>query len=92
MPMAVMAFTGMGSSLRRPQRVWEIIRLSMDVYTYIRGGGAVPDSVEERTAYVRERFTQILNFKGDPGIPDDALDPLIDSVADKLANAVPSSS
>lgn len=89
MPMAVMAFTGMGGSLR-PQRVIEIIRLTIDVYIYIRNGRGIADSVEERAAYVRERFTQILNFKGDSEIPEDALDPFIDFVADKLANAAQS--
>jgi hypothetical protein len=86
MPMVVMAFSGMGSSLR-PQRVWEIIKLIIDVYTYINNGRAMADSIEERVAYVRERFAQILNFEDDPEIPDDALEPFIDYVADKLANA-----
>jgi hypothetical protein len=87
MPMAVMAFTGMGSSLQ-PRRLMEIIKLIVEVYTYIRNGQAIADPVETRAEYVRNRFAQILNFKDDPEIPDDALDPLIDFVADKLANAV----
>ena len=87
MPMAVMAFTGTGASLRL-RRVGEIIKLTMDVYTYIRNGRAAADSVEERAAFVRERFAQILDFKSDPEIPEDALDPFINFIAEKLANAV----
>jgi hypothetical protein len=87
MPMAVMAFIATGGALRL-RRAAEIIKLTMDVYTYIRKGRGAADSVEERAAYVRERFTQTLDFKSDPEIPEDALDPFIDFVADKLANAV----
>ncbi|MBV9450767.1 MAG: hypothetical protein JO345_33240 [Streptosporangiaceae bacterium] len=88
MPMAVMAFTGMGGS-SQPRRLREAIRLGRQVYIYLWTGPASADSVETRTAFVRERFVRMLGFEGDPDIPADSLDPFIDYLADKLAHAVP---
>jgi hypothetical protein len=88
MPMAVMAFTGAGGSTHAG-RMREIIRLGREVYIYLWTGPASADSVETRAAFVRERFVQILSFEGDPDIPADSLDPLIDYIADELARAVP---
>jgi hypothetical protein len=88
MPMAVMAFTGVGGS-SQPRRIREAIRLSRQVYTYLWTGPASIDSVETRAAFIRERFVRILDFESAPDIPADSLDPFIDHLADKLARIVP---
>lgn len=88
MPMAVMAFTGMGGS-SQPRRMREVIGLGRQVYVYLWTGPASADSVEARATFVRERFVRILGFEGDSEIPADSLDPFIDYIADKLARAVP---
>jgi hypothetical protein len=88
-PMAVMAFTGVGGSLRlgRIRRVREIVGLMKEVYTYLWTGPAAADSVDVRATYVRERFASILDFR-DSDIPEGALDPFIDNIAEQLAREV----
>ncbi len=87
MPMAVMAFTGLGSSAR-PGRIRKNVRQATEVYTYLWTGPAALDSVDVRAAYVRERFASMFDFE-DSDIPEDALDPFIDYIAEKLARDVP---
>ena len=87
MPMAIMAFTGTGSSVN-PGRIRQSVGQVKEVYVYLWRGPAAADSVDVRTAYIRERFASLLHFE-DSDIPADALDPLIDYVAEKLARAVP---
>lgn len=87
MPMAVMAFTGLGGSVQ-PGRVREGIRLVKEIYAYLWTGAAAADSVDVRAAYVRERFASILDYDG-TDIPEGAFDPFIDYIAEKLARAVP---
>jgi hypothetical protein len=89
MPMIVMMFTGMGGS-PRPHKLREISKLSREVYVYLWTGPAAADSIETRAAFIRERFARILDVKNDPDIPDDALDPIIDWIANEVAHAVPS--
>jgi hypothetical protein len=86
MPMAIMAFTGMGGA-PRPRRISEGIKLIKEVYIYLWTGPATEDSIDARAAYVRERFASILDFN-DPDIPQGSLDPLIEYVAYELARAV----
>ncbi len=87
MPMAVMAFTGAGGSVR-PRRVRENIRLAKEVYTYLWTGPATADPVDVRATYVRERFAHMLDF-GDLDIPQGTMDPFIDYIAEEFARAVP---
>ena len=87
MPMAVMAFTGLGGSAR-PGRIRQNIRLVTEVYTYLWTGPAASDPVDVRAAYVRERFAPMFDFE-DTDIPEDALDPFIDYIAEELARALP---
>lgn len=87
MPMAVMAFTGLGGSVQ-PGRIRQAIRLVTEVYTYLWTGPAAADSVDARAAYVRERFASILDNE-DTDIPEGAFDPFIDYMAEELARAVP---
>jgi hypothetical protein len=86
MPMAVMAFSGQGDSIR-PRRLRENLRLAKEVYTYLWTGPAAADSVEVRAAYVRARFTALLATI-DPDFPEGTLDPFVDYIAEKLARAV----
>jgi hypothetical protein len=89
MPMAFMAFAGMSGS-SQPRRIREIVSLGRQVYIYLWTGPASADSIENRAAFVRERFVRLLAFEEDPDIPSDTLDPFIEYLADKLARAVPS--
>ena len=87
LPMVVMAFSGMNGP-PRPHRIREVMMLVKDTYTYLWTGPAGADSIEARAAFVRERFARMLDLK-DSGLPEDALDPFIEYVADQLAHAVP---
>ena len=86
MPMAVMAFSGLGSS-PRPRRVREIARLAKEMYEYLWTGPAKAEPADVRAAYVRERFSAILDFE-ELDLPEGVMDPFIDYVAEKLAQAV----
>lgn len=87
MPMAIMAFSGLGGSSPRPRRLREIAKLAQETYEYLWTGPASADPVDARAAYVRERFSAILNLE-ELDLPDGVMDPFIDYIAYKLAQAV----
>jgi hypothetical protein len=87
MPMAVMAFTGMGASVR-PHRIRENAKVLKEVYAYLWTGPAAADSADVRAAYVRERFASILDFENSD-IPEGTMEPFVDYIVEQLARAVP---
>jgi hypothetical protein len=90
MPMAVMAFTGMGGSVQI-RRVRETAKIAREVFIYLWHGAAAADPLDVRIEHVRERFAAMLDI-GELDIAEGSLDPFIDYVADKLARAVPEGS
>ena len=87
MPMAVIAFSGLGGSSPHPRRLREIAKLAKETYEYLWTGPAKADSVDVRAAFVRDRFSAILDFE-ELDVPEGTMDPFIDYVAEKLAQAV----
>jgi len=89
-PMFVMAFTGIGTS-ESPFSVSRIIdtaRLTRETYSYLWHGPGATAPLEDRVAYVRERFSAILPT-ADLDLPPGAFDPLIDHVAESFARVSP---
>jgi len=87
MPLAVMAFAGLGGSTEK-LHIRESLRRVREVFIYLWKGPASADPVDAGVTYVRDQFAAMLRFD-DPDFPQGALDPLIDYIADVLAQAVP---
>ncbi len=87
LPMAVMAFTGSGGGFRL-LRIRESLGIARELWTYLWTGPASADSLEVRAACIRERFAGMLDL-GPSDIPEGAMDPFINYVADWLASHVP---
>jgi len=90
LPMAVMAFIGLGGSVR-PRHLRETGRSLKGLFAYLWTGPASADPLDVRIAHVREQFAAALAI-GDLDIPPGALDPFIDYMADKLACLAPAAS
>jgi hypothetical protein len=88
MPMVVMAFKGSGRSAgpMSGRRIAETARITREIYTYLWTGPAAADPIPVREAYVRERFSVIM-ASSDSEIPQGTFDPLIEHVAEVLAQS-----